>query len=162
MREHRRSGAACVHGTFGGADGHGNEPRVSTTIVAAGVLFDGGKVLVTQRKAGSHLAGAWEFPGGKVEPGEDPRAALVRELGEELGVEARAGDVVEVTFHRYPEKAVLLLFFEAMLAEGSPAPSAVDVAALRWAGPDDLDEAAFPPADRAVLRKVRERLSRTR
>lgn len=132
---------------------------MSTTIVAAGILFERGKVLVTQRKAGSHLAGAWEFPGGKVEPGEDPRAALVRELREEIGVEAQAGAIVEVTFHRYPEKAVLLLFFEASLAEGSPAPHAVDIAALRWAGPDELDETEFPPADVAVLRKVRERLT---
>lgn len=137
----------------------GNIAGVSTTIVAAGILVEDGKVLVTQRKAGSHLAGAWEFPGGKVEPGEDPRVALVRELREELGVEARAGEIVEVTFHRYPEKAVLLLFYEASLDEGSPAPRPLDVAALRWASSEALDESEFPAADVAVLRKVRARLS---
>ena len=131
---------------------------MKTTLVAAGVLFEGGKVLVTQRKAGTHLAGAWEFPGGKVEEGEDPRQALERELHEELGVSAEAGEILDVSFHRYPEKAVLLLFFEATLREGSPEPRPLDIAALRWAGPDELDERDFPPADLAILRKVKLRL----
>ncbi len=131
---------------------------MKTILVAAGVLFEGGKVLVTQRKAGTHLAGAWEFPGGKVEEGEDPRQALERELHEELGVSAEAGEILDVSFHRYPEKAVLLLFFEATLREGSPEPRPLDIAALRWAGPDELDERDFPPADLAILRKVKLRL----
>jgi 8-oxo-dGTP diphosphatase len=127
-------------------------------LVAAAVVIDAGRVLLSQRKAGTHLAGAWELPGGKVEPGEDPRDALVRELREELGVAAEVGDIVEVTFHRYPSKSVLLLFYEARLAAGSPAPRALDVAAVRWAGPEDLLDEMFPPADVAVLAKVRARL----
>ena len=131
-----------------------------TVIVAAGCLFESGRVLLTQRKAGAHLAGMWEFPGGKVEPGEDPRAALARELREEIDVDADVGDVLDVTFHRYDDagKAVLLLFYEVRLRAGSPAPRAVDVAALRWAGADELDPAAFPPADVAILQKVGARL----
>jgi 8-oxo-dGTP diphosphatase len=131
-----------------------------TVLVSAAILVEDGRVLVTQRKTGTHLAGAWEFPGGKVEPGEDPREALRRELREELGIDARVGEIVDVTFHRYEEadKAVLLLFFEAARAPGSPDPQAVDVAAFRWAGARDLDPAAFPPADVEVLRKVRARL----
>ena len=129
-------------------------------IVAAAVVIDAGRVLLSQRKAGTHLAGAWELPGGKVEPGEDPRDALVRELGEELGVDAEVGDIVEVTFHRYPTKSVLLLFYEARLCEGSPEPRALDVAAVRWARPADLRDDMFPPADVAVLAKVRARLGR--
>lgn len=132
---------------------------VKTIVVAAGVLFAEGKVLITQRKAGTHLAGAWEFPGGKVEEGEDPREALSRELREEIGVEAEAGEILDVTFHRYAERAVLLLFFEVALRETSPKPRPIDIAALRWAGPEDLDEAQFPPADLNVLRKVRARLA---
>src|SRR5580700_61069 len=101
-----------------------------TVMVAAAVLIEEGRVLLTQRKAGTHLAGAWEFPGGKVEPGEDPRDALARELREEVGVEATVGEIVDVTFHRYEEagKAVLLLFFEATRAAGSGEPRAIDVA----------------------------------
>jgi len=128
-----------------------------TILVAAAVLVEDGRVLLSQRKAGSHLAGAWEFPGGKVEAGEDPRDALRRELREELGLEARIGDVVEATFHRYEDagKAVLLLFYEASREAGSPEPRALDVAAFRWARANELPDADFPPADVAVLRKVR-------
>ena len=133
---------------------------MKTVVVAAAVILEAGRVLLTQRKAGTHLAGAWEFPGGKVESGEDPREALRRELREEIGIEARVGEIVDVTFHRYEEadKAVLLLFFEAVRGEGSPAPRAIDVAACRWAGVEELREEDFPPADVGVLEKVRRRL----
>jgi len=129
-------------------------------LVAAAVVIERGRVLVTRRKEGTHLAGAWEFPGGKVEEGEDPREALRRELREELGVEAQVGEIVDVTFHRYEDagKAVLLLFFEATREAASPEPRAVDVAEVAWRTREDLDERAFPPADRGVLEKVRRRL----
>jgi 8-oxo-dGTP diphosphatase len=134
---------------------------VQTIVVSAAVLIEQGRVLLTQRKKGSHLAGAWEFPGGKVEPGEDPREALARELGEELGIDAAAGDVIDVTFHRYPERAVLLIFYVAKRRTDSPAPRAIDVAAFRWAGPGELHDAEFPPADVAILGKVRALLGRS-
>ncbi len=132
-----------------------------TLLVVAAVMVENGRVLVTQRKAGTHLAGAWEFPGGKLLPGEDPRAGLRRELREELGIDARVGEIVDVTFHEYPDadKAVLLMFFEAARAVGSPPPQALDVAAFAWFGPDDLDPARFPPADVGVLLKAKKRLS---
>jgi 8-oxo-dGTP diphosphatase len=130
-------------------------PNVQTIIVAAGIVIEDGRVLLTQRKKGSHLAGAWEFPGGKVEPAEDPRDALARELAEELGIDALIDDVVDVTFHAYPERAVLLIFYRARRKASSPAPRALDVAALRWASADELSDAEFPPADVAVLGKVR-------
>jgi 8-oxo-dGTP diphosphatase len=133
---------------------------MQTVLVAAAILIEGDRVLLTQRKAGTHLAGAWEFPGGKVGVGEDPRAALRRELEEELGIDAIAGEIVDVTFHRYDDagKAVLLLFFEAIRAPGSPAPRALDVAAFKWAAATELDPALFPAADVVVLKKVRARL----
>jgi 8-oxo-dGTP diphosphatase len=133
---------------------------MNTVVVAAGVLIEGGRVLLTQRRSGTHLAGAWEFPGGKVDPGEDPREALRRELAEELGIDVTAGEILDVTFHRYKEagKAVLLLFFEATRAPGSPGPRALEVAAFRWAIKADLDPAHFPPADVEVLKKVRGRI----
>lgn len=138
------------------------EPHPATVLVAAAILIERGRVLLTQRKSGTHLAGAWEFPGGKVEPGEDPRDALVRELREETGVDIVAGDIVEVTFHRYPTKSVLLLFYGAARAEGSPEPAPLDVAAVRWAEAAELREELFPPADVAVLAKVRARLAASR
>jgi 8-oxo-dGTP diphosphatase len=146
---------------------------MNTVLVAAAIVVEDGRVLVSQRKPGTHLAGKWEFPGGKVQPGEDPRDAVRRELDEELGIEVTVGEVVDVTFHRYDgtspacrgvvkcedaNKAVLLLFFDAVRAPGSHAPRAIDVAAFAWAGPDELDPARFPPADIAVLRKVRAKL----
>jgi 8-oxo-dGTP diphosphatase len=137
-----------------------------TILVAAAILVEerveGPRVLVTQRKAGRHLAGAWEFPGGKVLPGEDPREALRRELREELGIEAIAGEIVDATFHRYADasSAVLLLFFEAARSPGSAEPIALDVAAFEWAQPDQLDPSRFPPADVSVLRKVKAMIER--
>ncbi len=132
-----------------------------TVLVAAGITIEGRRVLLSRRKKGSHLEGHWEFPGGKVEDGEDPRAALRRELVEELGIDVEVGEIVDVTFHRYDdaEKAVLLLFFEATRRVGSAEPRPLDVAEVRWAEATDLDPSAFPPADLAVLAKVRARLT---
>jgi 8-oxo-dGTP diphosphatase len=132
---------------------------VRTIVVAAGVLIERGRVLLTQRKAGGHLAGLWEFPGGKVEEAEDPREALRRELREELGIETTVGEIVDVAFHKYEDagKAVLLLFFEATRVAGSPGPRAIDVAGFEWATATELAPSRFPPADVAVLRKVRAR-----
>jgi 8-oxo-dGTP diphosphatase len=133
-----------------------------TLIVAAGVVIERGRVLLSQRKADAHLAGAWELPGGKVEEGEDPRDALRRELGEELGIVVEVGEILDVTFHPYPEasRVVLLLSFLATRLSGEP--KALDVAAFEWAGPEALvDLRRFPPADVAVIGKVRRRLEAT-
>ncbi|MGD0678181.1 MAG: (deoxy)nucleoside triphosphate pyrophosphohydrolase [Polyangiaceae bacterium] len=130
---------------------------METVLVAAAIVIEHGRVLVTQRKAGTHLGGSWELPGGKVASGEDPRDALRRELNEELGIDILAGEIVDVAFHRYEDahKSVLLLFFEAARTAASSPPAAVDVAAYAWATADDLDRLTFPPADVAVLRKVK-------
>jgi 8-oxo-dGTP diphosphatase len=131
-------------------------PTLRTILVSAAVLIEEGRVLLTQRKAGAHLEGKWEFPGGKVEPGEDPREALRRELREELGIESTIGEILEVTSHRYVEadRTVVLLFFLATRTPDSPAVTALDVAAFEWATRDGLDPARFPPADVNVLTKV--------
>jgi 8-oxo-dGTP diphosphatase len=135
-----------------------------TIIVSAGVLIEGDKVLLSQRKKGAHLENLWEFPGGKVEPGEDPRAALVRELDEELGLAVEVGDPLEVTFHHYEEakKSVLLLFFAVRRRPASADPVAKDVAAFAWTGIEGLDPSRFPAADGPVLEKVRARLTTLR
>jgi 8-oxo-dGTP diphosphatase len=131
-------------------------------LVAAGVIVehrDGApRVLLTQRKKGAHLEGLWELPGGKIDADEDPRAALVRELAEELGIEVEVGAPIEITSWRYPEKRVLLMFFEASRTAASPEPRALDVADFVWADRARLDALAFPPADVAVIDAIRRRL----
>lgn len=130
----------------------------ATVLVAAAVLVEDERVLLSQRKKGTHLELTWEFPGGKVEPGEDPRSALARELEEELGIECEIGAPVEVTFHRYPSKDVLLLFFEATRRDRSREPRALDVEAVKWVARHELDAHEFPPADVAILERVRRML----
>jgi len=127
-------------------------PPRTITVVAA-VIVEHGRVMVTQRPEGSHLAGAWEFPGGKVEDDEDPREALARELREELAIEAEAGSILDVAFHRYDTKSVLILFFQARRISGEPRP--VEVAAIRWCDAAELGTLHFPPADVSVLSAVR-------
>ncbi len=82
-------------------------------VVAAALLDGAGRVLVAQRPAGKSLAGLWEFPGGKIEPGEAPAAALVRELAEELGIEVAEADLHPLTFvaHAYPDFQLLMLLY---------------------------------------------------
>lgn len=126
-----------------------------TVVVAAAVVIERGRVLLTQRKRGAHLEGLWEFPGGKVEDGEDPKDALARELREEIAIDVDVGEIVDVTFHRYESKSILLLFYRATRRAGSSEPRAVDVQAFEWGGVDALDASRFPAADVAVLAKVR-------
>jgi len=133
-----------------------------TVVVAAAVVVEGGRVLLTQRKPGSHLEGLWELPGGKVEEDEDPKGALARELREELGIEVDVGDIVDVTFHRYASKSVLLLFYAAA-RRSRVEPRALDVAAFTWGDEAMLaDPMKFPPADVAVLGKIRASLAQKR
>ncbi|MFO0611046.1 MAG: NUDIX domain-containing protein [Polyangiaceae bacterium] len=126
-------------------------------IVAAAVLIERGRVLLTQRKAGAHLGGAWEFPGGKGRAGRRP-APPSRASSSRRSASKPIGAPLEITFHAYPEKDVLLLFYEAHRSPGGPEPTAKDVAAWKWAGADDLDPSAFPPADVPILELVRELL----
>ena len=135
-----------------------DKPRRPSLLVTAAVLIENGRVLVTQRPAGKHLAGLWEFPGGKVEADEDPRAALARELYEEVGIRADVGDVIDVVFHRYETKNVVLIFFYARRRADSPPPVAVDVADCAWRRADELRDSDFPPADVTVLTRIRQLL----
>ena len=126
-------------------------------LVVAAVCFEGARVLLTQRPAGTHLAGHWEFPGGKMEPGESPEEALAREMREECGVEVAVGSALDVTWWRYPAKSVLLLFYEARITAGEV--RHLGVAAHTWATRAELDRYTFPPADERVLDRIRARLA---
>lgn len=122
-------------------------------IVAAGVCIRKGKLLASLRQEGSHLSGHWEFPGGKLEPGESPEQCVVREFVEELGVEIEVVGIREVVFHRYDNHAVLLLFYECNWLTGTPRP--LDVADVKWVDLERLDELKWAPADLDFIGKLK-------
>ena len=117
------------------------------------MIFHGGKILITQRQAKSHLGGLWEFPGGKREPDETFEQCLVRELREELGIEVHVGELFEEIAHAYPEKTVHLKFFVCHWISGEP--RTLDCAAFRWVGKAELPDFDFPAADARLLEKLR-------
>lgn len=118
--------------------------------VVAGVLRDaGGRVLLTQRGPGSDLAGLWEFPGGKREPGESPQAALRRELHEELGIDVGALRPLIAVPQAYPDKRIRLDVHEVVDFTG--APQGRESQALAWVEPADLHRYPMPPADVPVV-----------
>ncbi len=120
--------------------------------VVAALIRKDGKVLLTQRWPGRHLGLTWEFPGGKVEEGEDDREALERELKEELGVTAKIGTCCFETRHGYGAREVHLLIFRCKLIEGTP--RALDVKAMEWADLESLAERKFPPADLLFVQEL--------
>ena len=125
--------------------------REGYVLVAAAVVRRGFEVLLARRPEGKHLAGLWEFPGGKVEPEESPEDALRRELREELGLEVRQIRPFRFVHHRYPEKTVLLLTY---LCEPLGEPGATDVA-WRWQRISGLDPSEMPEADRDIVAALR-------
>ena len=121
--------------------------------VSAALIFHAGKLLITQRHAGSHLGGLWEFPGGKREAGETFEECLAREIREELGVEISVGELFEEVRHDYPEKSVHLKFFRCRLVAGEPQP--LDCAAVKWVDKAGLDTHEFPAADARLLEMLK-------
>ena len=117
--------------------------------VAAGLVFHRGKLLITQRRAADHLGGLWEFPGGKLDPGETFQGCLARELREELGIEISVGDELEDITHAYPEKTVRLKFFHCKLISGEA--KAIHCDALEWVTREELANFQFPGADAQLL-----------
>jgi 8-oxo-dGTP diphosphatase len=121
-------------------------------LVAAAALVDAdGRVLVATRPAGRYMAGLWEFPGGKVDPGETPEQALIRELDEELGIATHASCLAPAAFasHDYADFHLLLLLFVCRKWQGRPTPR--DGQALKWAPVNELFRLDMPPADRPLL-----------
>ena len=122
--------------------------------VVAGALFDAaGRVLIAQRPAGKHMAGGWEFPGGKLGPRETPLEGLARELREELGVEIHGAQPLIAYEHAYPERRVLL---DLWLVTGfSGEPQSLDAQALRWVAIDELETVGLLDADRPMIPALR-------
>lgn len=128
---------------------------LSVEVAAALIRDDRGRYLITQRRRGSHLAGLWEFPGGKMELHESPRECLRRELAEELAATFAVGDLVETVRWEYPDRTVVLHFFACWLESGTIEPR--EAQAMAWVAPEALDEYEFPPADRALIQRLRRR-----
>ncbi|NLG26207.1 MAG: 8-oxo-dGTP diphosphatase MutT [Clostridiales bacterium] len=121
-------------------------------VVVAAVLSRGRRVLIARRPDDKHLGGLWEFPGGKLEDGETPEAALKRELREELGVDVRVGRIYAAVRHTYPERDVAILFYRCRTAAGRP--HALEGQTLCWALRSALRRYQFAPADRPVVRRL--------
>lgn len=130
------------------------EPHIRNSIeVSAGLIFRSGKLLITQRHAGAHLGGLWEFPGGKREAHETFEQCLVRELREELGVDVQVGELFQSVSHDYGTKTVHLKFFLCRLTDGEPQP--LDCAACKWVAEEELGLREFPEADAGLLTELR-------
>ena len=122
--------------------------------VVAGLIQDAqGRYLVTRRRAGSHLAGLWEFPGGKRESSESLEEALRRELAEELSARFEVGDRVETIRWEYSERTIVIHFYRCRLESGTIEPR--EDQAMDWVAPERLSELDFPPADRDLITRLR-------
>jgi 8-oxo-dGTP diphosphatase len=125
---------------------------MKTVIVTAALIIEQGKILVTQRKKDSSHGLLWEFPGGKVKEGEEPRDALRRELREELDVEVEVGMIFDTIFYSYPEYPILLLVYRCRIEKGSLKP--IGCHDLRWVNLRELEKLAMPPADDPIRKHL--------
>ena len=126
----------------------------SSTQVAAGIIRSEGRILICRRPEGAHLAGKWEFPGGKVEPGETHKEALLREIREELDIDVEVGSLRWKTRHTYPDRIVHLRFYECRPMGGDLKDNGV--AAHEWVLPADLGRFDFLPADAPLIEMLNE------
>jgi 8-oxo-dGTP diphosphatase len=127
-----------------------------TYVVAAAIVDDlthPRRLLAARRTGPPELAGQWELPGGKIEPGESPVEALARELREELGVTVEVGRIWEVLHHRYPDYEVVMLVYVCQLAPGQ-VPRCLEVADLAWCTPGDLGRYDILPADAPLVDRL--------
>jgi 8-oxo-dGTP diphosphatase len=121
-------------------------------LVVAALVRDGTRVLMSRRRADQPMPLLWEFPGGKVEPGEHPEAALVREVREELGCGLAVGRIHDVVFFAYPEFDLYMLVYEGGITDG--AAQAIQVAEIAWVEAAELPGLELLPADYPLARKL--------
>jgi mutator protein MutT len=130
-----------------------NDPSKALHVVAA-VVWRDGRLLMTQRPPGGPLGGQWEFPGGKVEAGETPEQALVREIREELHVDARPGEVLAVDAHRYTHGLDVEIWFIACELDSPELTAGPGIHEIRWWDLDELDLSIVLEGDRRFLRQL--------
>ena len=121
-------------------------------LVVAALMREGARILMSRRRADQPMPGLWEFPGGKVEPGESPTEALAREVREELGCDVEVGPIHEVVFHAYPEFDLYMLVYAVAITRG--APRALEVAEIAWVEAVRLPELDLLPADYPLARAL--------
>ncbi len=122
--------------------------------ISVGIIRNAQKeIFITQRDASSHMAGFWEFPGGKIESGETPEQALIRELQEEVGIEATSLVLLDTLEHRFPDRIITLHFFMVEGWKGEP--YGKEGQPKRWIAQSQLNEAEFPPANEAIVRALK-------
>jgi 8-oxo-dGTP diphosphatase len=122
--------------------------------VTAAILHRDGKIIIAQRKSSDHLAGKWEFPGGKIEPGETPEECLARELKEELGIDTAVGEFLGANIHHYEHISIELMAYRTFWVGG--AVSMNDHKAYEWVTVGQLAEFDFAPADMPFVNMLRE------
>jgi len=122
--------------------------------VAAGVVIQNGRYLITQRFETAPHGGLWEFPGGKRHPDESLQDCLRRELKEELDITVRVGEELKVIRHDYPDTTVKLHFYRCTILDGTP--RALGSQAYRWASSPELSEFSFPEANRSFIRELQD------
>ena len=134
----------------------GKPPKNDLIVVAAALVDRDGRLLVQQRPEGPSMAGLWEFPGGKVEPGETPELALIRELKEELGIDTWRSCLAPLTFasHSYDDFHLLMPLFACRRWEGIPV--AQEGQTLAWVRPNKLRDYPMPPADLPLIPILRD------
>ena len=125
---------------------------MSTLLVAAAIIEDGGKFLLARRKADVPYPLLWEFPGGKLEAGEDPRDCAIREIREELAIEITVVGVYDVIYHRYPERDVLVLAYLCRWVSGEIWD--LEVTEHRWVLPEEIGTFDLLPADIPLARRI--------
>jgi len=124
-------------------------PKPAIHVVAGALVSLQGQILIAQRPIGKHMAGGWEFPGGKIDSGETPLAALRRELEEELGIEVQKAEYLVSCDHEYPDRVVHLELWLVTKYSGEPKP--LDHQALQWVSVDQLATADLLPADQPLI-----------
>jgi len=120
-------------------------------VVAAALVDPGRRVLLQQRAAGRSMAGLWEFPGGKVEPGEKPEAALARELHEELGIDVEEQALVPACFASAPNAGAHMILLLYVCRDWAGEPRPLDASGLKWLAPAEMEAAEMPPADQPLI-----------
>ncbi len=143
-------------GCYNVDDGAGDAALPVVLVVAVALVDVDNRVLLQQRPEGTHMAGLWELPGGKVADGESPEAALIRELNEELGIDVTRSCLAPLTFasHRYDDFQLLMPVYACRVWKGEP--QAREAQALKWVRPVKMSELPMPPADIPLIALLRD------